>query len=220
MSYRQELGKLVKSDPFWGDNPEILITSDRAIEFVPTNDMNRVEKINALARLFIYIGALLCMIYMSTVYIYIPIIGLAFLYFVNMNFPEQESQQQGGRCDNCDVDANGNSYQKPSENNPFMNVLVTDYVENPNRSPAADIEDPKIRDDIKKMFENGLYKDVDDIWDRNNSQRQYYTNPATTIPNDRDSFMNWCWNVPSVCKDGDLNHCLKREDVRAHGQIV
>ena len=145
---------------------------------------------------------------------------MLFLYFVHINYPEREREEFAADCDACSEDDNGNLYEKPTKDNPFMNVLLTDYVDDPTRAPAADIEDPNIRKDIKKMFDHGLYKNANDIWDKNNSQRQYYTNPSTTIPNDRDSFMKWCWKVPYVCKDGDLVDCLKYDDVRAHGQII
>jgi hypothetical protein len=109
--------------------------------------------------------------------------------------------------------------QMPSANNPFMNVLISDYTENPDRKPAGNIEDPEVKALIDKHFNTGLYKDIDDVWDRGNSQRQFYTNPSTTIPNDRDSFAKWCWNTPMTCKEGNLQRCLKYDDVRAHGQI-
>lgn len=220
MSYREQLSKLVKSDPFWGDQPSILYASNRVVEFVPTTDMNRVEKINALTRMFIYLGLILTLVYQKIIYLYIPIVGMLFLYFVHINYPEHEREEFAADCDACSEDDNGNLYEKPTKDNPFMNVLLTDYVDDPTRAPAADIEDPNIRKDIKKMFDHGLYKNANDIWDKNNSQRQYYTNPSTTIPNDRDSFMKWCWKVPYVCKDGDLVDCLKYDDVRAHGQII
>jgi len=219
MSYREKLSKLTKSDPFWGEQPEILYSGTRLVEFVPTSDMNRTEKINALARMFIYLSVVFSILYMNSNYLYFMIIGLAFLYFVHVNYPETDTEGFAD-CNTCGLDPNGNVHQMPTKDNPFMNVLLTDYTDRPLRPPAADVEVPAVKADMKRLFEHNLYKNVDDIWDRNNSQRQYYTNPGTTIPNDRDSFMNWCWRSPYVCKDGDLNACLKREDVRGHGQII
>lgn len=210
------------SDPFWADDPYILLSSSRFVEFFPTADMTRVEKINAMTRFAIYLGILLAVTYNNIIWLYIPVVAMLFFYFVHKYYPDNQHgagaddlKCQGDTCH----DENGNLYQKPTRDNPFMNVLLTDYVDNPIRSPAADIDDPNIQKDIKKMFDYGLYKNVDDIWDRNNSQRQYYTNPGTTIPNDRDSFMNWCWNTPYVCKDGDQAACFRYDDLRGHGQL-
>jgi len=225
MSYREQLNKLVKSDPFWTNNPSILISSGRAVEFVPTSDMSRSEKLNAMSRFSLYLGFLLFIIYSDVIYLSIPLISCALFYFIDKNYPDNPKQLGSGAgtgagCASNMCGAKSSDYQHPTQENPFMNVLLTDYVNNPKRSPAANIEDVNVRADMEKMFEFGLYKDVDDIWNRNNSQRQYYTNPSTTIPNDRDSFMNWCWNTPYVCKDGDQMACLKNEDVRARGQII
>lgn len=228
MSIKDQLSKLVKSDLFWSDDPSILFSPDRMVEFVPTEDMTRPEKLNAISRLAIYTGVLLFLVYQRETYIYAAIIVLALLWFVNRAYPESKLQQEqkqqtggGGQIvSDYGVDENGNPFQKPTKDNPFMNVLLTDYVDNPTRPGAGDIEDPVVRNDIQKMFDFGLYKDVDDVWNRNNSQRQYYSNPGTTIPNDRDSFMNWCWNTPYVCKDGDQSACLKYDNLKAHGQIT
>lgn len=227
MSYGQQLSKLVKPDPFWSDNVYILVDPARVLEFVPTEDMTRTEKLNSMSRFVIILGLILTIVYCDVIYLSIPLIGLALFYFIHINYPEG-SEKKGGANGSAHGGANGEAcdsgmcetaYQEPTQNNPFMNVLLTDYVDDPTRPPAADIENPQVRADMEKMYSFGLYKDVDDIWNRNNSQRQYYTNPSTTIPNDRDSFMKWCWNTPYVCKDGDQIACLKYDDLKAHGKL-
>lgn len=226
MSYREQLSKLVKTDTFWSDQPALLVDPRRIIEFVPTEDMSRTEKLNAMSRFVLYLGVLLFVLYSDIIYLSIPLVGLGIFYFIHINYPDThtgggKSGSGSGGGEECNAGMCGtDEYQQPTQDNPFMNVLLTDYVDNPTRPSAADIEDPKVRADMEKMFEFGLYKNVDDVWNRNNSQRQYYTNPSTTIPNDRDSFMKWCWDTPYVCKDGDQFACLKNDDVRAHGQII
>ena len=207
MSNKEELSHLVVSDPFWSKDYQILFNLSRAKEFVPTADMSTNEKLNAISRFLIYAGILLYFLYNDYLFIYVPIIGLALVYYVYMG------NNEGFRV----KDEDRNDCVKPTRNNPFMNVLSYD---NPNRSPACDIEDPQVKADMEKMFGYGLYTNSNDIWDKNNSQRQYYTNPSTTTPNDRNSFMKWCYNTPNVCKDGDQQACLKFEDPRGHGQII
>ena len=210
MSNKEELSHLVVSDQFWFNDYKILFDLSRIKEFVPTFDMSTVEKLNAISRFLIYAGLILTFMYADYLFMYVPIVGLALICYVYIN--SEEAIQEGF----SDIDPNQDCV-KPSIDNPFMNVLMSDDRD---RSPACDIEDPNIKADMKKMFEHGLYTNADDIWDRNNSQRQFYTNPSTTIPNDRDSFMKWCFNTPYVCKDGDQHTCLKNEDLRGHGQII
>ena len=201
-----------QEDPFWKDQPHILLDKHRIIEFVPTADMTINEKLNAVTRFLTYLGVLMALVYKSTTPFYIPVIGCILVYLAHEHYP---ALQKGGAAG-----IEGSDHvQLPSKNNPFMNVLLTDYVENPQRKPAGDVDIPQVQESMDKHFSDGLYKDINNIWDRNNSQRQFYTNPSTTIPNDRDSFMKWCWNTPYTCKDGNLSRCLKYEDVRGHGQV-
>jgi len=196
---------MYKDDPFWKDDVSILTKKYRLIEFIPTADMTVVEKLNAITRLTIYLGVLLTIFYSNSNFLYIPLIGMAFIYMTYQNSPF--SQQGSGEINNV--------LTQPTVQNPFMNVLLTEYTDNPTRPPAADVEDPNVKNKIDEHFKNGLYRDVNDIWDKGNSQRQFYTNPSTTIPNDRDTWMKWCWNTPYTCKDGNLTRCLKYENLAA-----
>ena len=61
---------------------------------------------------------------------------------------------------------------------------------------------------IKKKFNNNLFHDIEDVYDRKNSQRQFYTMPSTTIPNNRDTFQKWLYKTPKTCKEGNGNQCV------------
>lgn len=117
------------------------------------------------------------------------------------------------------LDANANLCQMPNRDNPFMNILVTDYANNPNRLPACDPE--IVKHDINNLYSQNLYRNVNDVWDKNNSQRTYHTANFTTIPNDQDAFKRWVWQIPYVCKDGDLEACQRYPELQTsrHGKI-
>ena len=42
---------------------------------------------------------------------------------------------------------------------------------------------------------------------RNNSQRQFVTNPSTTIPNDQSKFASRLYGTPKTCKEGNYTNC-------------
>ena len=90
---------------------------------------------------------------------------------------------------------------------PKTNMIV-------DRPPACDVSDPEVKLLIDNNFDNNLYKDIDDIFGKMNSQRQFYTMPSTTIPNDQESFAKWLYLSPKTCKE-DQDYCLRYEDVRA-----
>jgi hypothetical protein len=193
----------MKTDLFWFHDPKILIAKDRLIEFVPTAEMTTEERLNAIARLAIYSGILLMIIYKDFNMIYISLVTLTLLYLIYEHFPlKQRAGLPEGLAHMED------KMQLPTAENPFMNVLLTDYTSNPNKKPAADVDNPHVKQEMEKQFNQGLNRDIDDIWQKENSQRQFYSTPATTIPNDRSSFMNWCYSTPYNCKDGNMANCI------------
>ena len=85
----------------------------------------------------------------------------------------------------------------PSLNNPFMNVLLSD-----DRTVDEACKYTKeTRAQIDSAFNSNLYQDVDDVYGTNNSQRQFYTMPSTTIPNNQDQFAKWLYKTGPTCKE-------------------
>jgi hypothetical protein len=55
-----------------------------------------------------------------------------------------------------------------------MNVLLTDYGKNPNRDPAPIYyNNKKIKNEVNTNFNSNLYRDVGDIYQKNNTQCRY-----------------------------------------------
>lgn len=195
------------SDLFWYQNPNILIQLDRLNEFFPHNDMTLYEKLNSMVRFAIYFALLVFAFKRSTRMFLFPLFvaGLTLYLFKNDYKEEKEGMKiVGDKYDKC---------QKPSDENPFMNVLISDYTENPEKKPACNVNDKNIKEEIKEKFEKNLYRNTVDIWGRNNSQREYYTMPNTTIPNDQINFANWLYKTPATCKEL-TRHCNTEIDLR------
>lgn len=69
----------------------------------------------------------------------------------------------------------------------MMNVLQTDYRNMPNResiSKVSEVDDPKMKKAIDDAFYSRIYRDVSDVYSTVASERNFYTMPGTTIPND------------------------------------
>jgi hypothetical protein len=103
------------------------------------------------------------------------------------------------------------SCRKPTIDNPFMNPPITDF--NTDAPAACNSDDENIKNSITKSFNNNLYMDIDDAFDKMNSQRQFYTVPNTAIPNNQGDFANWLYRTPVTCKE-DQEQCLRYEDLR------
>lgn len=104
--------------------------------------------------------------------------------------------------------------RKPSMDNPFMNPLLKDITLNPNdpEPVACNADDEQIKEKIVDCYNEDLYRDVGDLYERYNSQRQFYTVPHM-YPNDQQSFAEWCYKDDNICKV-DQSKCLKYEDLR------
>lgn len=98
---------------------------------------------------------------------------------------------------------------KPTKDNPFMNYMISDYKDEPNKLKAC----TNVEKEIDDNFNHNLYKDIDDLFEKKNSQRQFYTMPNTQNPNDQKAFAEWLYKIPEICKT-DQEHCLKYEDLR------
>lgn len=142
----------------------------------------------------------------------------------NQNVSAPENNQNVNVPENSNIKVESfqtESCTKPTLDNPFMNVTMKDYLnEDPktnaivDRPKACDISDETVKKSMDDMFNNNLFKDVNDVFGKMNSQRQFYTMPNTQIPNAQDDFAKWLYMNPKTCKE-DQNFCLKYEDVRA-----
>ncbi len=102
---------------------------------------------------------------------------------------------------------------RPAPANPFMNVLIPEIKYDPERPEAASVEDPDVKQQLDDMFRVNFFNDPTDVFGKSQDQRQFITMPSTSIPNDRESFMKWCYNiVPQNCKSGGREACLPGTD--------
>jgi hypothetical protein len=201
-------------DPFWYKDITILYNFDRLTDFIPTKQMNFAEQLNAFVRFALYFSILLFILYKNYMVFYVFIITMLITLFIYeywdmpvKNFEIQEEfenlQKQFSINKDQHLNTDGSVCTKPTKDNPFMNVLVTDIVDNPDKPPNCPLT-PIVNEQIEDKFSYNLYKDIDDIWNKNNSQREFYTNPSTTIPNDRESFQKWLYETGPTCKEDSI----------------
>ena len=91
---------------------------------------------------------------------------------------------------------NCNNYKncrKPTKNNPLMNLLPG--LDNTNK--GCDILDKKIKTKVEKLINRKYLSETN----RKQNNRNFYKNPSTSIPDDRECFINFLY--------GDLkkNNC-------------
>lgn len=221
-------------DKFWADDITVLFDKDKLAVFFPTKNMDSNEILNALVRASLYLSVILFVYKRNTNIFFIVIGTLVLTYLIHSYSPSKHTNNNNNESgnNNNNNNENGDSSKEnftgnieqyhemdemlqktqcvtPTVDNPFMNVSLGDYNTMPNREVCGDVLDNQVlKNDIGHKFHNNLYQDVGDIWDRNNSQRQFYTMPNTSIPNKQKEFALWLYNRGPTCKEGNGYQCF------------
>tara|TARA_X000000368_G_scaffold409526_1_gene391582 strand:+ start:490 stop:1143 length:654 start_codon:yes stop_codon:yes gene_type:complete len=206
---------------FWLENPNNLLNKNYITEIWPNSDFNLARKLNAITRLIIILTILG---YFFTKSPYIPvsalvsIVILVIIYKTKIKTEKLEEfvgsfKKREHPHAVKDLDAMmQKEFTMPTKKNPVMNVLMTEYSENPNRKPAAPSYNEVVEEEINDKAErkdNKLFKNLGDNLSFEHSMRNFYAMPNTKIPNNQKDFAMFCYgNMPS-CKDGDALQCSK-----------
>ena len=77
---------------------------------------------------------------------------------------------------------------------------------------AVNSDDEDIPNTLPPMINQDAYRDIEEVFNRVNSQRQFFT-VHHSIPNDQEAFARWCYKMPPTCKT-DQSKCLNYQDLR------
>ena len=189
----------------WYENIHVLFDGNNALDFWPTKLQSYEQKFNAVTRFIIYAGAALSLYFKSKFHI---LVALALVTLMALLAARGLIKKENFKT--LPARHNNPNYMKrvpedctaPTTENPFGNILINEYKENPTRAPACPVED--VENEMKRKFVDGLYRDVGDVYERENSQRQFFTMPNTSIPNDQMSFAKWLFFKDGNCKNDQM----------------
>ena len=103
--------------------------------------------------------------------------------------------------------------REPTVDNPWVNPILNDF--NTDAFPVAgNVDDEDLKDKINLTYNKDLFRDLSDLYDIKNVERQFYTVPGGAIPNDQNKFAQWCYNTPSTCKEDSRQCNLIPDDIR------
>lgn len=167
--------------------------------FFPSREMTLEQQLNSVLRFAIYFALAIVALKGSMSVIYVALITALFTFLIY----ESEVLGKNNKKDlfqamNVAETSNPRKRHiyKPTKDNPFMNVMVSDYEKFPSRPPAGDWSDPTVKKQINCQFNNGFKRSERDAFSKSASDRQYYTMPSTTIPNNQDAYANWLFSNP------------------------
>ena len=212
---------------FWiNDIPE-LYNQDKLLHILPKKENSVEENFNAVSRLVIIIS-ILGLLFSGINYLFSGIFTLALIsvYYNYQKKINKETFVDDISSPNVPNKKKFNLYHPVKSNNPMGNVLLTDITDNPTRkaAPPSYVKkvEEKINDNTKDMIKDNnksfnkedltkkLFKDLGDNYNFEESMINFYSNPATTIPNDQKGFADFCYGDMPSCKEGDDFACAKK----------
>jgi hypothetical protein len=222
-----------KNIPFWSENPNVLLNPDYLLEFFPVESMTYEQKLNAITRSIIVLSIFGFIFTKNTRLIVIAIITITAVFFL-YSFQKAKDQKMKQNNLNNDIEEgfanpadeilkkynytkNPEVFDKPTSENPFSNILITDYEYNPDKKPAPPAFNHSVNNNIleqaKKLvsemnpgqpdISDKLFKDLGEQYVFEQSLRKFNSNPATTIPNDQKGFAEFCYGSMVSSHDGN-----------------
>jgi len=177
------------------DPRDIFKTKD-LLDFWPTATQSAKERVMATTRFIIYATCIIYLINREPRIFALGVLALAILYYLwNMNMISDGQMRTSSTDGRIPGPLRGN-VTLPTLDNPMGNVLLSDYVDNPDRPAAAWY--PSMRAEVQKVWSQ-----IHPFERQRDAERNFYTAPSSTIPNDQAAFAYGAFGKPFApkCKD-------------------
>ncbi len=183
---------------FWIQNPSILFNSNYITQIWPYSYMNKDSKFNAMTRFVILLSLFGYMCFNRILILILGIILIGVIVLIYNQNKEGYGNSYYKMYDTVDIDI--------KENNPFNNVLMTDYKFDVQKKEAPLDYTPELENKINEKTKQSILEQNKDNADMiymfsdnktnfefEQSMRQFNSNPSTTIPNKQDGFLKFCY---------------------------
>ena len=186
---------------WYKDLPNFLGSQELVASFIPMPNTSLSDKLNAIFRFSIYYGVVVFALQSNWKALLIPVVTGCLTYAI-FEYDEKDLRHEKEAMAEIGIERDQQTNKVcsvPTSNNPFMNVLPTQYSSTPKRPGACDISRPSVKDRVDKLFASTTSPaEATDIYGRNTGVRQFYATPSTTIPNDQASFAKWLYRDSSI----------------------
>lgn len=205
------------STPFWFKDISILYNKNYLMEIIPKKEYDFNRKLNAVVRFTIYYGILLYIFKRDKNILCLPFITVVITVYLHKtskddkqddNFKGLMNTKGGTNLSEIDMmidEINTDVYRIPEIDNPMMNQNTFDLYENKKAIPTYN--NPGVKRKVEETLDSQVFKDSNDLFNRRNSQRQWYTMPNTEAMNKQTEFAKWCYMTPPTCKEGNGLQC-------------
>ena len=202
--------------PFWYEDPSILIDRESITEIFPSKRFDIIRKLNAIVRLAIIYTVIMFAYKREKTYLVIPFIAMGITWVIRSKQGDLKKDAVYKKSvanqleDLVKINDLATECRIPTKENPFMNPKLTDFGNNRPPAPKScpSYNNVGVQRRVEDLFNEDLYRDVSDVFGKNNSQRQFFTVPGNQVPNDQGAFAQWLYGRPPTCKEGNATACL------------
>jgi len=192
---------------FWKEDIQLLFRADKILEIFPSKKYDLNRKMNAIVRLSFLYTVIIYLYKKDSKVLLIPFVTMALTYLINYKKADNISYTNVLEDIISENDKN-TTCRIPSKDNPFMNTNITDYGKESKVKACPSYNNVGVQNRVDELYNDGLYRDFQDVFNRNTGERQFNTMPNTQVPNDQDSYMKWLYGKPPTCKEGNSVACL------------
>ena len=212
------------STPFWFKDISILYDKNYLMEIIPKKEYDFNRKLNAVLRFTIYYGILLYIFKRDKNILCLPFITIVITVFLHRTNREENQNNSfkglmntTGSTNLSEIDImideiNKDVYRIPEIDNPMMNQNLFDLYDDKKAIPTYN--NPGVKRKVEETLDSQVFKDSNDLFNRRNSQRQWYTMPNTEAMNKQTEFAKWCYMTPPTCKEGNGLQCANNIPTR------
>lgn len=178
-------------------DPKEIFRSDKLLEFWPTGKQTAKDRVAATARFIIYASVVIWLFNRDGRVFALGGLILAILYYLWSTNMITDGNRRPTYADGRLDSVFRAPVTMPTHDNTMGNVLMTDYVDQPDRPAAAWY--PSVKTEIANEWSS-----IHPFERKRDAERNFYTMPSTTIPNDQTAFAEASYGkkFAPMCKDG------------------
>jgi len=177
-------------------DPKSVFKSSDLLTFWPTATQTADQRVSATTRFVLYAVCIVYLINRDARIFALGGIALAILYYMWTTNMIKDGSLRSAIGDARYSTIFRPSATLPTTENSMGNVLLSDYVDNPDRPAAAWY--PSVRGQVQEAWSQ-----IHPFERQRDAERNFYSMPSTTIPNDQTGFAQAAYGRPFAAKCHD-----------------
>lgn len=170
-------------------DPKDIFRSSELLQFWPSATQSARERVSATTRFVLYAACIVYVITRDARVFALGVVVLAVLYYLWTSNMVSDGKLRSTIGDGRAASIFRPDVTLPTVENSMGNVLMTDYVDNPDRPSAAWY--PSMRTQVQQAWSQ-----IHPFERQRDAERNFYTMPSSTIPNDQTGFAQAAYGKP------------------------